>query len=245
MIRSLVLVFCVALSWPALADEGEGPLVNELPKGVSIPDVIKSFAAKEKEFKQAIEGYMYTRDVIVRASCQDRQPEVYESVFDVTFDAKGNRTEKVKAIRSALECIAITKEDLESVRDQSLFALTSDDIQDYQISFAGQQQEGDLHCYVFDVSPLAMQAGKQYFAGRIWVQDRDFQIVKTHGTIASKREKKGKGQENLFPAFSTWREEIEGRYWFPAYILASDVLHFSAAKVQIEEVVKFTNYKAK
>ena len=99
---------------------------------------------------------------------------------------------------STLECIAITKEDLESFRNQSLLLLTTDEIQDYKINLVGQQQQDNLLFYVFDVSPVAALSGKQYFEGRIWVESRDFPIVKSHGTVVTKREKKRKGQDNPF-----------------------------------------------
>jgi hypothetical protein len=156
MIRNLVLIFCIALSCPTLGSEGEAPIINDPPKGVSIPNIIQSFAAKEKEFKQAREQYTYTQDVTVRASCQGGQPGVYHLIVDAMFDDRGNRSERVKAVDSTLQCIAVTKEDLDSFRNQSLLLLTTDEIQDYQINFVGQQQQqDDLRFYVFDVSPVA------------------------------------------------------------------------------------------
>jgi len=160
------------------------------------------------------------------------------------FDRRGNRSEKVKAVDSTLQCIAVTKEDLDSFRSQSQLLLTTDEIQKYQVNFVGQQQQRELRFYVFDVSPVAALPGKQYFEGRIWVDSRDFPIVKSRGTVVTKREKKRKGQDNILPAVTTWREQIDCRYWFPTYSRANDVLHFSTGDVQIDEVIKLTNYKA-
>jgi hypothetical protein len=244
MIRNLVLVFCIALSCASLGSQGETALVNDPPKGVSISNIIQSFAAKEKEFKQAREMYAYMQDVTLRASCRGAQPGVYHLVVEIVFDGKGNRLERVKAVDSTLQCIAITKEDLDAFRSQSLLVLTTDEIPDYQINFVGQQQQDNLHLYVFDVSPVAVQSGKPQFEGRIWVDAHDLLIVKTHGTIVVRREKKRKGQENSLPAVTTWREQIDGRYWFPTYSRANDVLHFPNGDVQIDEVIKLTNYKS-
>jgi hypothetical protein len=47
----------------------------------------------------------------------------------------------------------------------------------------------------------------------------------------------------LFPKFTTWREQIDGRYWFPTYTKADDTLHFSTGDVRIVEKVKYENYK--
>jgi hypothetical protein len=191
-----------------------------------------------------LEQYAYTRDVMLKASCPGAQTGLYHLVVDVGFDGGGNRVEKVKAGDSTLQCLQVTKEDLDTFRNQALFALTTDEIQNYQINFVGQQHQNDLNFYVFDVSPVAPQSGKQYFEGRIWVDAKDSLIVKSHGTIATKREKKPKRQDNLLPAVTTWREQIDGKYWFPTQSLARDVLHFPTGDVQVDEIVKLTDYKA-
>lgn len=242
MIR--ILAFSFALCCPVLAQTGQAPIVGDPPNNVSIPNIIQSFAAKEKEFKQARDQYAYTQEVTVRASCRGAQPGVYHLIVEATLDGKGNRVEKVKTADSTLQCISITKEDLAGFRNQSLILLTTDEIPNYQIKFVGQQQQDNLHFYVFDVSPVGIQVGKPQFEGRIWVDSRDFVLVMSHGMIIIKREKKGKGQENPLPAVTTLREQIDGRYWFPAYSRANDVLRFSSGDVQIDEVVKLTNYKA-
>jgi hypothetical protein len=244
MIRNLVLIVCVALSCPALGSEGVAPITNDPPKDVSISNIIQSFAAKEKDFREAREQYTYTQDVTVRASCKGDQTGVYHLIVDAVFDHRGKRSEKVKAVDSTLQCVAVTKEDVESFRNQSLLPLTTDEIQDYQINFVGQQQQDDLRFYVFDVAAVAALPGKHYFEGRIWVDSRDFIIVKSRGTFMTKRQKMRKGQDNLLPAMTTWREQIDGRYWFPTQSRASELLHFSAGDVQLDEVIRFTNYKA-
>jgi hypothetical protein len=50
-------------------------------------------------------------------------------------------------------------------------------------------------------------------------------------------------KENLFPAFTTYREQINGRYWFPTYTRADDTLKFSGGDVRVREIIKYTNYK--
>ena len=244
MIRNLVPVLWVALSWPALGQQGVAPPVNTLPKGESVQHIIQSFAAKEKEFQQARQQYNYTEDVSVTASCQGKEPGVYHLIADMTLDRNGNRLAKVKSAESTLQCIEITKEDLESFRDQSLLVLTTDEIQNYRVNFIGQQYQDNLPFYVFDVSPVTVPAGTPTFEGRIWVDGRDFAIVKSDGTITVNKKKKRKGEESLIPAVTTWREQIDGRYWFPAYSRGKDALHFSSGDVQIEEAIKLTNYKA-
>src|SRR5947207_485063 len=239
---ALVLLALAVFSGPfsprALSEEG--PLDPAPPKGVTTEEVIRRFAAKEKEFQQARDQYTYRQDVKVQTPEDDGE---YHEIFDVLFDDQGKRLENVVyAPQSSLARISMSPEDLDDIRHRLPFVLTSDEIPEYQILYVGQQQEDELHCYVFDIAPKEIVGKKRYFQGRIWVDDRDFQIVKTFGkTVPDIRKKKG--QENLFPKFTTWREQIDGKYWFPTYTKADDTLHFSGGDVQIREIVKYSDYK--
>jgi hypothetical protein len=241
---SLFALLLLALALPALAQEG--PLNSAEPWGITADQIIQRFAAKEKEFKQARDNYTYRQDVKVQTLDGDTVDGEYHQVVDVTFDDQGRRQEKVVfAPQSSLQRVSMTREDVDDIQHRLPFVLTSDEIPEYQIIYVGQQQEDELHCYVFDIAPKHIEKNKRYFQGRIWVDDHDFQIVKTHGkTVPDIRTgKRGAGGENLFPAFTTWREQVDGKYWFPTYTKADDDLHFSGGDVHIREIVKYTNYK--
>ena len=218
----------------------EGPLDPAPPNGVSTDEIIRHFANKEKEFQQAREQYTYRQDV--RVITPDDNGE-YHEVFDVLFDDQGKRLENVVfAPQSSLNLISMSPEDIDDIRHRLPFVLSLDEIPEYQILYVGQQQQDELHCYVFDLAPKEIVGKKRYFQGRIWVDDRDFQIVKTFGkTVPDIRKKRG--QENLFPKFTTWREQVDGKYWFPTYTKADDILHFSTGDVHIREIVKYSDYK--
>jgi len=158
-------------------------------------------------------------------------------------DDQGKKVKNVVfAPQSSLARISITQEDLDDIENRLPFVLTSDEINEYSIVYVGQQQEDELHCYVFDIAPQQVQGKKRYFQGRIWVDDHDFQIVKTYGkTVPDIR--KNRNSENLFPKFSTWRQQIDNQYWFPTYTRADDTLYFSTGDVRIREIVKYENYK--
>src|SRR5213080_352662 len=225
-----VIIFSGLTSLPAAADEGS--LDPARPKGATVEEIIRRFADKEKEFKEARDQYTFRQTVKVQT-------------FDVLFDDKAKRLENVVyAPQSTLENggISMSPEDVDDIRHRLPFVLTSDEIPEYSILYVGQKQEDELHCYVFDIAPKEIVGKKRYFQGRIWVDDHDFQIVKTFGkTVPDIRKKKG--QENLFPKFTTWREQIDGKYWFPTYTKADDTLHFSGGDVQIREIVKYSNYQ--
>ena len=240
------IAIIVLLSWllTLSAVAQEGPLDPSQPKGTTPEQIIQRFAAKEKEFKEARDQYTYRQEVKVQTLDGSTVTGEYQEVFDVVFNDQGRRLENVVfAPQSSLENggISITKEDLGDIRNRLPFVLTSDEVPEYNILYVGQQQEDELHCYVFDIAPKTIEKDKRYFQGRVWVDDHDFQIVKTYGkTVPDIRSKKG---ENLFPKFTTWRQQIDGKYWFPTYTRADDVLHFSMQEVHIREIVKYANYK--
>lgn len=213
------------------------------PQGVSVDEIIRHFAAKEKQFKDARDNYTYRQTVKVETLDGDTVDGEYQMVFDVTFDDQSRKTQHVVfAPQSTLQRIGVTREDLDDIENRLPFVLTSDEIPEYDILYVGQQRQDELNTYVFDIAPKRIEGNKRYFQGRIWVDDHDFQIVKTSGkTVPDIRKKKG--EENLFPKFTTWREQVDGVYWFPTYTRADDTLHFSSGDVRIREIVKYSNYQ--
>ena len=99
------------------------------------------------------------------------------------------------------------------------------------------EDEQDLR----NVQPKKLITGKRYFEGQIWVDDRDLQIVKTYGKGVGVIKH---GGDNQFPKFETYREQVDGKYWFPTYTRADDTLHFKSGENQrIRMVVKYQDYK--
>ncbi|MGA2920105.1 MAG: hypothetical protein ABSE28_03305 [Candidatus Sulfotelmatobacter sp.] len=243
----LFLALCISLPSPLAAQEG--PLESDPPKGISAEEMIQRFAAKEKEFKEARDHYTYRQDIKVVTLDGDTVTGMYQEVFDVLFDDKGHRIENVVfAPQSSLEQggLSLDEGDVQDFRNRLPFVLTSDEIPEYNILYVGQQTEDELHCYVFDVAPKQIVGKKRYFQGRIWVDDHDFQIVKTYGQAVPEirdTKKKGNKEEHLYPKFTTWRQQIDGKYWFPTYTRADDTLHFNLNDIHIREIVKYEDYK--
>ena len=242
-----VLSTCILAALSALAQEGT--LENVAPKGVTPEEIIQHFAAKEKEFKEAREHYTYRQDIKVQTRDGDTVTGEYHEVFDVLYDDKGHRIENVVfAPQSSLEQggLSLDEGDVQDFRNRLPFVLTTEEVPEYNILYVGQQQEDTLHCYVFDIAPKTIVGKKRYFQGRIWVDDRDFQIVKTYGQAVPEIrdiKKKGNKTEHLYPKFTTWREQIDDRYWFPTYTRADDTLHFNLGDIHIREIVKYEDYK--
>jgi hypothetical protein len=243
----------LAISYSALpvrAQQGEGPLRNEQPKGITTDQIIQKFAEKEKEFADARNNYSYRQMVKIHATGENGQEGEFEEILDVLFDDTGKRVINVAySPPSTIENagLQMTEEDYKDIEGLQPFVLTSDELPDYTITYIGQQQEDELNTYVFDIAPKQIDKTKRRFRGRVWVDDHDLQIVKVYG--------KGISQANFgknpqqFPDFTTYREQIDGKYWFPTYTYADTTLHFPGGKnspmedVKFHEVVRYTNYK--
>jgi hypothetical protein len=246
----VTLLACGLAAGPARAQEG--PLENNPPTGTTPEEIIKRFAAKETEFAKARDQYTYRQDVKVETLDGETVDGQYHEVFDVMFNDKGQRIENVVfAPQSNLTKIYMSQEDFADIRHRLPFVLTTEDLPQYNILYVGQQKEDELDCYVFDIAPKQIEAKKRYFQGRVWVDNHDFQIVKTYGKTVpdlcnnrpcSEVKKRG-NEENLFPKFTTWRQQIDGQYWFPVYTKADDELHFKMEDVHIKEIVKYEDYR--
>jgi hypothetical protein len=236
--RPLFIAGCLA----STASASMGPLVNQPPKGTTPEQVIQRFAAKEAQFKTAREHYTYNQEVKIQTLDGSTVDGEYKQSIEITFDDKGRRIEKVLyAPAPTLVRVQMTREDIDDIEKRLPFVLTTEDLPDYNILYVGQQRVDELDTYVFDVAPKKIEKNKRYFQGRIFVDQQDMQIVLTDGKTVPEIRKKS--EENLFPSFVTYREQVDGKYWFPTYTKAEDNLHFSSGDVHIREIVKYTNYK--
>ena len=240
----LAVLFPLALAAQTNCDAGNGPLRSAPPQAISVQDLIQKFAGQEAVFKDARNHYTYTQEVIVQTLDGGTVDGEFRETTDVLYDDQGKRVEKVTyAPTNTLTRIGITKEDYDDFRNRLPFVLTTQDLGQYNILYAGQQRVDELDTYVFDVAPKKVEkdGGPRFFQGRIWVDNRDFQIVKTCGKNVPDIRKRD--SENLSPKFVTYRQQIDGQYWFPTYTRADDDLHFRSGDVRIREIVKYTNYK--
>jgi hypothetical protein len=240
--KYLFAIITVLLSAAALlAQQGEGTLDPSSPKGIGPEEIIQKFAAREAEFKKARDEYTYRQSVKVQEMDGDTPDGEYSYVVDILFDDKGKRIENVvNAPQPTLKRISMSREDFDDIEKRLPFVLTTVEIPDYNIKYVGQQTEDELQTYVFDVAPKKIEKNRRYFDGRIWVDNHDFQIVKSYGRNIPDYHS---GTENLFPSFTTYREQIDGQYWFPTYTKVDDTLHFKTGDVHIRQIVKYFNYK--
>lgn len=241
-----VFLFCLVVGLCSLTmatlpmPAAEPARAGELP--MPVEDIIKQFVNKETEFARARENYTYRQTVKIFE--YDEVGGIrgrYHVVADIIFGAKGDRTERVTyAPVPTLKNIIMTPEDLEDIRSVQPFVMTNKDLPNYNVRYLGPQRVDEIDTYVFSVKPKQMIKGERYFVGQIWVDQQDLQIVKTDGKAEGILKKKGDQQ---FPQFETYRDQIDGKYWFPVYTRADDTLHFKSGDQKIRMIIKYEDYK--
>jgi len=247
---SVVLLVLVTLlpgrAWGQTnCEEGNGLLDFAQPKNMSVQEVIQKFGAAEAVAKEARLHYTYKQDVLMQTVVGTSVTGEFHEVTNISYDAKGKRQEEVTfAAQSSLQGIRLTEEDMEDIRAFMPLLLTSDELPQYTLTYAGQQHVDDLDTFMFHMEPKKEEKGKRYFQGRIWVDAQDFQIVKVCGKSGpEKLQVKKHQQPDLHPMFVTYRQQVDGRYWFPAYTRSEDTLRFQTGPVHLREIIKYTGYK--
>ena len=246
--------FLLAVVLPLAAQEssiaGFGPLDPAQPTGITPAEIIQKFGQREADFAQARENYTFRQTVKVDTINDDTgKPDgEYQQVTDITFDRTGKRDEHVVfAPQNTLERVMMSPADFQDIEHRLPFILTTDDLPKYDVTYLGKQKVDELDTYVFAARPKVMEKNQRYFDGKVWVDQKDLQIVLVNGK--SVPDNKKKGQEDLSPPYTTYYEQVDGKYWFPTYTKAEGDLHFSGGSgymsqtVHIKTIVRYTDYK--
>ncbi len=233
VVLSLFFVLAAAVAAaPAKAD----PTEPELQR------IIQKFSEKESEFLLARERYTYRQTLRVEDFDGGGTPGGrYDLVSDIIFTMAGKRTERVvRAPVSTIKFVTFSPEDEQDIRSVQPFVLNSKELPKYHVRYLGREKLDEIETLAFAVKPKEMVSGERYFSGIAWVDEQDLQIVKTYGRATGKLKK---GNDQRFPKFETFREQIDGKYWFPILTRADDTLYFEDSVVRLKMRVKYEDYK--
>ena len=97
--------------------------------------------------------------------------------------------------------------------DQMFLDVADFDRTHYDFELEGREFLGEVRCLIIDVKPKK-DAGKRRFAGRLWVEDRDYNIVRFNGTYIP-------APSHDLSHFDSWRLNTGGM-WLPSFIYAQD-----------------------
>jgi hypothetical protein len=235
---------------PEAAPRPKAPVASHVSSGISkeppsipVDQIVQRFAEREAEFKVERENFTYVQSFVVETIDDNGQPDgEYRMTSDVTFTPSGKRYELVtNAPPPTLDRVTLSEQDLDDLRNIQPFVLTTDELPKYDVAYVGREKVDEIGTYVFDVAPKKIEKNQRYFQGRVWVDDKDLEIVKTYGKAVPDIRKGN--SENVFPRFETYRENIEGHFWFPTFTHSDDVLNFRSGGVHIRMTVHYSDYK--
>jgi hypothetical protein len=211
------------------------------PSPAEIQQIIQKFAAKESEFSKARQSYIFKQITRMHEYNATRTKIIGKLEMNADWQVlEGKRVEKVTwAPPMSFQNLILEPEDLQDMRDTLPFVLSAEELDLYQVDYLGHETVDELDCYVFSVKPKRIESGKRYFSGVIWVDDQDLQIVRSYGRGIGKK----RNASSQYPKFETYREQIDGKYWFPTYTSSSDTLMFENGPVPIKLTIKYTDYK--
>jgi hypothetical protein len=241
---SLTTAFITKVSAQTDCADGDGTLDTAPPKSMTPQELIQKFSSAESKLREVRSHYTFTQDVLVQTLDDKTVDGQFHEITQVSYDDKGKRVESVTfAEQSTLRGIQLSDSDFEDIRVFMPWILTTDEVPEYNLTYAGQQHVDDLDTFVFHVEPKKEEKNRRYFQGRIWVDNRDLQIVKLCGkSVPELVHVKKKQSMDIRPMFVSYRQLVDGN-WFPAYARVDDTLHFRVEAVHVREIVKFTGYK--
>lgn len=102
----------------------------------------------------------------------------------------------------------------------------------YHFDYVRREFLGEVRTFVFDVTPV-QNAPKGRFVGRIWVEDKDYTIVRFNGSYSGRN----KPNANETFHFDSWRVNAGPDLWLPAFI-------YSEQKTVAYPLAKSSTFKA-
>lgn len=231
--RAFILAFILAF-----VSAAAGARASDAPD-----DLVKRVAQRETRDASARDQYTYRQTVEIEELDQHgAMTGSYREVRDVVFSPTGSRSEQVLGKPSnSLRRLLLTPEDFEDVRNIQPFLLTLEQLFLYETKFRGEENLDGTDYWVLEIRPRQILSGQRLFEGLLWIDQRDYSIVRSEGRAVP--EIRTTKSENLFPHFTTLREKVDGKNWFPATTYGEDTLYFRNGPQRIRLIIRYTNYK--
>jgi hypothetical protein len=249
------------LAGPLLSQDAQGPLTPPPPEGhdvrrlgtepeppapPSLPpeEIIKRFSQKEDLFIAARQNYGYRKTIRIDEFGEDGKPiGQYLLVTETIRAANGQVVNKVvQKPQSTLHYFNLETEDVRELDRIPAFPLTSAQLVKYDLKYIGQEQVDEIDCYIFKVRPKVLDRAHAYLDGLVWVDTKYLEVVKTYGRWVNEL-----GDVHMatlpFSLFDTYRENVDGKYWFPNYARSDDTMHLKDLSVPVRLVIKWSDFK--
>jgi hypothetical protein len=260
VLPTLVLLVLAAITTVAAQDAAQGPIapppehhvtrvgnVSEPAAPPSLPEaeIVKHFSQKEDEYILSRTGYSYRKTIRIQEFGPDGQLSgEFVVVTEPGRGADGKLFEKVvEKPRSTLQHLFLRSEDLEGLQRIPAFPLTSSQLAKYDLKYLGKEQVDEIDCYIFQAKPRIVERVKAYFDGIVWVDAKYLEVVKTYGKWVTDQGDVRTVADLPFSLFETYRENVDGKYWFPNYSRSDGTLSLKGLEIPVRLVIKWADFK--
>lgn len=217
---------------------------NVEPPPVPVAQIIQTFAQNELAMAQARPNYVYRKSVKVQ-EYDDTGKAAGELQFtnEAYMGPDGKTYERsLKHALSTIESTNMVEEDTSPLLRLPMFPFTPRELPKYDFNYLGKQKLDELNTYIFEVHPKQVERTVGLFDGVIWVDTEDLVIVKTTGKWVTEL---GVVTSRQFPfsVYDTYRENVSGKIWFPAYIRSDGAVPTKNGAAQLKLTVAWQDYK--
>jgi len=218
--------------------------IAEAPPDAPQPLIIKQFAQKEEEYARARVRFGYKKTIKLTEYGPDGNPMGEFAVTTIPIVASdGKLYERVSAdVPSTLKTMKLSPEDLNAISRIPGYPLAASQVDKYNITFVARERVDEVDCYLFQVKPKFLERTNALFEGVVWVDTKYLEIVKSYGKFVTDLGD-FHSPELPFSNFETYRENVDGKYWFPNYARSDDRMRFDDADVPLRVVIKWTEFK--
>jgi hypothetical protein len=166
----------------------------------------------------------------------------YKEIRDIIFSPAHERTEElIGRPTNGLQLLVMTDEDFRDIREIQPLTLNEEQLWNYDTKSRGDEVMDDVDCWVLQIKPRQILEGQRFFEGLIWVDKKEYNIVRLQGRAVPQLITRG--QENLFPRFTTIRKPFDGKHWFASFTYGDDTLQFRNGPVREKLTIAYSNYK--
>jgi hypothetical protein len=234
---------------PAPTDEHDVRRMSNVPEAAAPPalppeEIIKKFSQKEDEYLSTRPAYSYRKTVRIDEFDHDgKLMGQFMMVTDTIRASNGQVINKmVQHPQSTLHFFTLEPEDVKELDRMPAFPLTTNQLAKYDLKFIGDERIDEIDCYIFQVKPKNIERATAYFDGIVWVDAKYLEVVKTYGKWVNEL-----GPVHIanlpFTTFETYRENVDGKYWFPNYQRSDDTMHLKEGDFPMRLVIKWADFK--
>jgi hypothetical protein len=222
----------------------EGVAEPVAPPSLPPIEIIQAFTKKEESYQATRPQFAYRKSVRIQEFGPDGRPSgEYNAVYEAARSSDGKLYEKaISAPESSLQYLAFEPEDAQALTRIPQYPVTASQLSKYDVKFLNTEKVDEVDCYIFQVSPKTLDRQHPLFDGIIWVDQKYLEVVKTYGKWVTDL---GPIQPPTLPfdMFETYRENVEGKYWFPNYSRADGMYKMKDRDLPIRVTIKWTDFK--